>query len=237
MSSPLNDPQVEQWLQRFDTPLKRLPVADRLELHSEVRQHLDALVAANEELGNSPGAAWAAALRQFGDPTQIGLKMYKEWQQDRAANSSIAAVGFGTLLHLSCTAAVLINFQCSNHNSFDWLNSLLTFTSLLLINAIIGWGYPYQALRAVLYGDLFSAFASLLFVLPVMLHPHTEHYGHSDVVMMSASASAILLRVAWSVLRACSVAYLASVTKRGWYKPSLADFKLTLPRDRRQTSR
>jgi len=39
------------------------------------------------------------------------------------------------------------------------------------------------------------------------------------------------------VLGQTVVAYLASVTKRGWYRSSLADFKLTLPRKRIQISR
>ena len=52
MFSPLNDPQVEEWFQRLNAPLQRLPLAERVELHTEVRQHLDALVAANKELGS-----------------------------------------------------------------------------------------------------------------------------------------------------------------------------------------
>ena len=45
-----------------------------------------------------------------------------------------------------------------------------------------------------------------------------------------------LLMPVW-LLAQTVIAYLASVTRRGWYTPSLADFKLTLPRRRPQISR
>ena len=57
MFSPLNDPQVEHWFQRLNAPLKRLPAEERTQIHQEVRQHLEALAAANEELGSSPEEA------------------------------------------------------------------------------------------------------------------------------------------------------------------------------------
>lgn len=62
MLSSLNDPSLDQWFQQFNAPLKRLPVEERAQLHTEVRQHLEALVAANEELGSTPEEAWAHAL-------------------------------------------------------------------------------------------------------------------------------------------------------------------------------
>jgi len=234
MFSPLNDPQVQQWFQRLNAPLQRLPFAERVELHTEVRQHLDALVAANKELGSPLDEAWELALTQFGDPTLIGRKMYQEWQQSRAAHSGIAAIGFGVLLHLSWAAAMFLALQCYGPRLITWPNSLLSFASLLLVNVAIGWKYPYHALRGALYGDLFSAFVSFLYFLPAMLHPHTEHYGGVDMIV-SVSASTALVQTSSSALRACVVAYLASITKRGWYRPSLADFKLTLSRGRRTT--
>ena len=236
MFSPLNDPQAEQWFQRLNAPLKRLPAAERLELHSEVRQHLDALVAANEELGSSPEEAWGLALTQFGDPAKIGRKMFREWHLSRTACSGAAAIGFGVLLHLSWTAAMLIALQCCGPSIFAWPNSLLSFPSLLLINASVGWKYPYQALRGAFYGDLFAAFAGYLYFLPAMLHPHMEHSGGVGM-MVSTSALALLLHVPLSAFRACGVAYLASVTRRGWYRPSLADFKLAPPSKHRKLTR
>jgi len=44
------------------------------------------------------------------------------------------------------------------------------------------------------------------------------------------------LTLVWA-LSQTAIAYLASVSKRGWYKPTLADFKLALPRKQRKLSR
>ena len=78
MFSPLSDPHVDEWFQRFSGALKRLPAAERADLHQEVRQHLESLVAANEELGSSPQEAWQLAMAQFGDPAKIGWRLRRE---------------------------------------------------------------------------------------------------------------------------------------------------------------
>ena len=79
MFSPLENESSEQWFQRLNAPLKRLPAEQRAELHAEVRQHLEALAAANEELGSTPEEAWEHALAQFGDPGNFGKRMAQEW--------------------------------------------------------------------------------------------------------------------------------------------------------------
>ena len=79
MPSRFDDERLEQFFQRLNQPLKRMPQPARAELHAELRQHLDALAAAHEELGSSPEAAYDLALRQFGDPGKIGRKLWWEW--------------------------------------------------------------------------------------------------------------------------------------------------------------
>lgn len=78
MFSPHKQTETEDWFQRLNAPLKRLPAQERAELHTEVRQHLDALAAAHEELGSPPDEAWRLALAQFGDPTRIGRRLRRE---------------------------------------------------------------------------------------------------------------------------------------------------------------
>ena len=96
MFSPLNDPQVEQWFQRLNAPLKRLPAEERTQIHQEVRQHLEALAAANKELGSSPEEAWEHALKQFGDPGKFGKRMAREWKLGKTGcRVEIVAIGFG----------------------------------------------------------------------------------------------------------------------------------------------
>ena len=79
MHSRFDDPQTEQFLARLNKPLRWMPRSARVELHAELRQHLDALIAAHEELGSSPEEAFDLALHQFGDPAKIGRKLWWEW--------------------------------------------------------------------------------------------------------------------------------------------------------------
>ncbi len=78
MFNPLENEASEAWFQRLNAPLKRLPAEERAALHVEVRQHLEALAAANEELGSSLEEAWDLARTQFGDPGKFGRKMRRE---------------------------------------------------------------------------------------------------------------------------------------------------------------
>ena len=120
MFSPLNDPQVEQWFQRLNAPLKRLPAEERTQLHHEVRQHLEALAAANEELGSSPSEALELALQQFGDPSKFGKKMAQEWHQGKIGfRADAAAVMFGVGCQMTIMIAwmVLINVWQSGHHN------------------------------------------------------------------------------------------------------------------------
>ncbi len=177
MFSPLNDPQLELWFQRFNAPLKRLPAEERAALHQEVRQHLEALAKANEELGSSPEEAWEFALAQFGDPARIGRKLGQKHQQSKTGiRDGLKAVLFGTNLHL-----------------------LWGVTTTLLAHLVY---FGCLVLQQFLYVDTSWA-----------------------ITVMPLSGS-----WTWRTMAGCAIAYLISVTKRGWYKPALTDFKLTLPR-------
>ncbi len=99
MFNPSENEALDQWFQRLNAPLKRLPPQERAELHQEVRQHLESLVAANEELGSSPQEAWELAMTQFGDPARIGRRLAWEsgggWPGNRAAWARLGQPGHG----------------------------------------------------------------------------------------------------------------------------------------------
>ena len=104
MHSQLSDEQTQQFFERLNKPLKHMPQNVRAELHTELRQHLDALVAANEELGSSPEEAFELALRQFGDPAKIGRKLWWEWF---LGSRRRAQPGFSRCLIRACPVCVL----------------------------------------------------------------------------------------------------------------------------------
>lgn len=245
MFSPLDDTQAEEWFRRFDAASRRLPAEERASQRREIQQHLEGLVAANEASGKSHDEAWRAALTQFGDPTKIGRKMYWEWQQGRTGfRADMQAILFGIGLQVLRRLAVQLLY-------FFWFNSLyahgqnltgfafvvnlgFTYGATTLIYAAVGRRYPLQALKSAFYTDvLWNLWNWLLFAIAAsnpqhaLVHPSPVWFIHSMLLIPP---------LLWPVIHVV-IAYLASVTKRGWYRPSLADFKLNLPRKQRKLSR
>lgn len=223
MLTPRNFEETEDWFKRLDKPLQRLPARERADVHTEVRQHLEELAAAHEELGSSPEEAWSFALAQFGNPQQFGRKMSQEWQKSQTSfRADRKAIGFGiglnALAGLVCTAL----FACAS----PLLGLISTFAAGLLVNGILGRRYPLQALKSSLWSSLFCEIGGLTaIVLAVRLVPDAMTI---NVTAAPFHAIALLYLLPWA-----GTAYLASMTKRGWYRPTLEDFSLTLPRLRR----
>ena len=226
MFSPLNDPQVEQWFQRLNAPLKRLPAADRVELHEEVRQHLDALVAANIELGSSPQEAWGHALTQFGNPTRIGRRLAWEWRRGQGwVSADMAGVLYTLGAHLvsaatliSCTFLVLTAFPLYDPGTYFGLEWLIAVP--IITGTAVGRKFPKRALAGAFYGALVWPLLPLATLFPGFT---------TDPPKIVLAEIAIF--AAWWLSLTCVAAYLASVTNRGvaGIGLRLSDFKLTLP--------
>lgn len=216
MFSPLDDPNITHWFERLDTAWKRMPAEEQTRQREEVQQHLEALVAAHEELGSSPEEAWSLALVQFGNPTKIGRKLHQEWRQGRVGfRAEMAAIFFGleiqALMWFVGIGLPMLGFPILADVLF------CLGTTQLILYVMIGRRYPRQAIKAALYLDI--------------LHS-TWLLGTYHTNISSASVLSFFFVVGLHVM----FAYFASVTRRGWYKPTLNDFKLTLPK-RRQVSR
>lgn len=244
MFNPLQNEALDEWFQRFNAPLKRLPTEERAELYAEVRQHLDALVAANEELGSPPEEAWELALVQFGDPGAIGRRLAWEWRRGRGwISPDMTAVLYG----LGITAATFFGVTLVLNSSWLWsgwwaflsVHSEAVFgtaymaTVPVLTGAAVGKKFPKQALTGAFYS------AALLPILPVTVFMEVAClFGHERVgVTLGVNLILFVLAGAWLLLSGAA-AYVASARKRRqWYCPRRADFTLTLPRRRPRLSR
>ena len=230
MFSPLNDPQVEDWFQRLNAAWKRMPADEQVRQREEVRQHLEGLVAAKVANGQPPEDAWIAALTQFGDPEQIGRKLYREWRQSKVGfGADMAAIGFGCGLEaIRLIPDQLFSQSVASHLPFSfWL--MFSGPATALIGIAIGRRYPVQALKSALFWPLLwtvilwtRVAVSVSFSNGRTRLPDGDALHFVALNMLSYEMPTILL--------SCVAAYLASVTKRGWYKPTLNDFKLTLPK-------
>ncbi len=248
MFNPLENEALEAWFQRLNAPLKRLPAEERTQLHQEVRQHLEALAAANEELGSSPPEALELALKQFGDPSKFSKKMAQEWHQAKTGFRSelmavllgcgLQAVGLGAVVILDCLwEGVFYNpgDKVYHHGQVTWavvtlVTNALQYGTAAGASIVMGRKHPYQALKSAFYAMIpYVALAAWALWARITV-PSNEF---NNLVRLIANLSCFL---AFMAVASIPTAYLASVTKRGWYKPSWEDFKLTWPK-RRQISR
>lgn len=247
MFSPHDSPAVNDWFRRLETAWRRLPAEERASQREEIQQHLEGLVAANIALGQLPDDAWEAALKQFGDPTRIGRKMYQEWQQGRVGfRADMKAILFSVgitwlwsivipLLSMArifwLNAHGLLPLSAANYHLLDlprFVHQVVGYGGTLVVSTIIGRRYPMQAIKGAFYGALLWGLVNCLQIVvfsylnPKMILPQplpTMLLHNAPFMLVVASLHA-------------AIAFLASVTKRGWYRPTWADFTLTLPRKR-----
>ncbi len=87
LASDLEPGAVGAYLSRLERELSPLPSDERETARVELRQHVDALIAAHGELGLSAADAQTAALAQFGDARKIGGKLRREYRLTLIANN------------------------------------------------------------------------------------------------------------------------------------------------------
>lgn len=111
------NPQLETYLQQVKAHLKLLTVEAQAEELQEIRQHLQALVTAGMERGESEADAVAAALQQFGEPRKVGHALQQAWR--RRADSPLRMVMAGGAVFVSNILLVVIGvlawFYCESH--------------------------------------------------------------------------------------------------------------------------
>ena len=227
MFSPFNDPNVTDWFRRLDAAWRRMPAEEQARQREEVQQHLEGLVAAKIAQGQSVEDAWNAALSQFGDPEQLGQKIYREWRQSRTGFcADLTAIAFGIGLYMLLLVSVQMEgyfgiFGSIHASHFSAVGRVLAYAENIVIYVILGRRYPVQAIKGSLYSQCFG-FCCLW-----------TYFCTSAPIDLPRSMAVILPSFALGVIIHAVVAYLASVTKRGWYRPTWEDFKLTLPKRRR----
>ena len=223
MPSPLNDPRSKEWFQRNAPHARR--GAGRL--HSEITQR--PAFRRKHRTWQLAQEAWLLALTQFGDPTKIGRRLLWEWRRSQyAVSPDMAAVLYGLAAHIVLTFLLLpATFLVMTAMHFDTTMRTLVHWEYwlvvpLLTGAMMGRRFPKQAVTAAFY---------ITFTLPMLPMVLITALLMAQTIPADLFA-AFLWPPAWLTL-GCGAAYLASVTRRGWYRPSLADFKsLSLPRRR-----
>ena len=232
MFSPLDDPHVADWFRRLDAAWRRMPPDEQTRQREEVQQHLEGLVAANVTQGQPLDAAWSAALVQFGDPTQIGRKMCREWEQARTGfHADMAAILFGLSLQV-LMQCIVIHLPIAIYH-MKGVHRILFYGGQVLVCAAIGLAFPSQAIKTAFWNYLLWG---IQWWISLGVFTYVQHISQPLPLSVMFVRSTLLwpmwLLALWVVAYHVTVAYLASVTKRGWYKPTWEDFKLTWPKRR-----
>jgi hypothetical protein len=216
-----SEPQepLTEFFQQLNAPLQAMPVQDRAELHTEMRQHLDALVAAHQELGASSEEALRAAIQQFGDPGKTGKNLFREWRRTgrrpsemRQSPETLAKAIWhmigckGLMLGLSAAAGIPL----TEHGTGPVLTCyLVCFLAPLLAGIMTGWKMPEKAAPGAFYAGLFFMFPFMIMMF------QSEH-----------ALSGLVIALDWLAVSYVG-AYAASAQRRGgFYRVHLSDFRL-----------
>lgn len=75
-------PELDTYLSTLDNEIKTLPLEERITAREELRQHLDAMIAAEVELGATQSVAIDTAVKNFGNAKELGQRMRIESERN-----------------------------------------------------------------------------------------------------------------------------------------------------------
>jgi hypothetical protein len=172
--------RVEDYLDHFCAPLIGLvPYRERTAWREEVRLHLDALIEEYSQ-DQAPEEATQAALREFGEPWQMGQAFVDEWSRSTPRSRMARLVGTTTLRAFACFGlATMLNQlaieACLLLRVYEALQSYLLLAAVMS-PIIAGWatsiGTSGQTGRAV--GTVMLALSLESLAVGLLLLPQTE---------------------------------------------------------------
>ena len=164
---------LETYLAQIARELRDLPSQARADELREIEAHLRALVLASQQLEDlSADAATATALRQFGEPRNIGKKLRKSWQRQQPETwwRAVLAPIAGTM-SLATSALVyngILDYLGDLVNR-DWTNPMYFCFSLFMLFMFFFAGFtagvvsPKHGFLSTLIYFLYCAYEFLMF--------------------------------------------------------------------------
>jgi hypothetical protein len=175
---------TEDYLDHLCAPLLGVvPYAARRSLRAEVREHLLALVEEFEDAGLGPQEATAAALREHGEPWQIGESFADEWLRGTSPGPLARFAGGGTLYGFAWFGLVSVPMLLLVQGYTLLLNDndgrrLLAYLALLAVLApflagtLTGVTAPWRAIRAT--SDALALLILVSLGSGLLMLPYTE---------------------------------------------------------------
>ncbi|MBC8140565.1 MAG: hypothetical protein H7Y38_03905 [Armatimonadetes bacterium] len=169
-------PELDSYLATLGKEIAPLPPEERDAAQVELRQHLEAIVAAETELGTPPAQAVENALTQFGDARTLGKTMRQTWNERLVPTDlhvALVRLHFLTLIPVQLAAP----FVVSSSQNAVWGVALL-----FGINAVVGWnlGKRFPALGSttvLVYQFAFLLAVPVMALLLLAVPPFGKHWG------------------------------------------------------------
>lgn len=204
-----DDQRVKRFFFRLDEPLRGIPAPERAELHTELRQHLETLVATHLELGASPEEAIEAALRSFGDPAIVGRKLMREWRLKNRDPfwATVAAIGVFQLVLGSALQILLAwRFHYYGHGAIDThvaqMYNLGVSLIPLLGGIVVGLRLPDRVISAAFFVGFIASVNGLVWFFINAAETHTwmlPHWGVSGMGCLAAYVVSSIKRRDWTL--------------------------------------
>ena len=169
MFSQFDNEEMENYFNGLNAQLKRMPAADRAEAHQELRQHLDALIAAHEELGATPRK------RPKRHSDSLATRSRRAGSCSGSGSFRAAAAASLPILEIICASGLLfalylgvLNLQAQS-NIPIWVRGLWIYLCPPLIaGSVFGLFRPSNALRNAAQASLALSGTVIVLSLPAL---------------------------------------------------------------------
>lgn len=217
---PMNLQQaIEKYLDEIEIPLRdSLAPAAKERVRAELRNHLEEMVLAYQELGDSPEIALRNALAQFGKSREIASEFQAQVSEKRPLTlrsllSSIPrTVGvvwlsllplFGVLAYGPAVRSMILTNQVLSRAQLVYIEALTVIVTLFLIpSTMIGWDLTKRKLS---HPALHTMLSALVALTPVMIY---EHIRSIEPMPMEVMGSKFVLFFIWGTVSSLTVRYL-----------------------------
>lgn len=227
-NSPLAN-RIEAYFAALEAPLTELPAARREEFLREARAHVQSMVEARRADGMDEVAAWEEALRDFGDPQEVGRALWREWassgqlESEGAPLSKRDLVGW-YLMRLMWTIPFLLFIISAPNRALSWYYVM----PFLVMSAIGSSGWGLWRYRRDGGQWTTSVVLSYSFIALMLLNclAHVAFRGISSAVPLEhwLDQTLPLLGIGFGVLRLYY--YKRDISQRPWrFGPYAARYK------------
>lgn len=227
------DIRIVQFFDQLHEQLWAMPWSEYSRINRELRLHIEEIVDARLAAGTDKDEALSYALKQLGNPTDLGKKLRKEWRLSGRCYAGVTVWGIAEsylwvspILILTCLGTA----KCFSvhHNDINNGNVVLLLAAPILTGVALGARRAREAVASVVH---MTAIAYMMFNATYLAGSIWTLVSHGTHVPVTGQRYAVVFATApifaLVALSGAVPAYLVSAWKRGgFYRISIDDFRL-----------